>query len=55
MHMIEGKPLVNGLMAVGKAGAAVDELGTLEQRLIFNLTATNALSVEFQADIDALP
>ena len=55
MQWIQGEPLVDGWIAVGRTGGAADELGTLQERLIFNLTASNDMSVGFRADIEALP
>eukprot|EP00438_Fugacium_kawagutii_P000699 Skav220040 [mRNA] locus=scaffold2981:259455:271618:+ [translate_table: standard] len=52
VHCIQGKPLLNGLFAVGKN----EYVGTLEtQRLIMNLTPVNTLCGSLQGDIGTLP
>ena len=52
VHHIEGKPLLNGMFAVGKQ----EWVGGLEtQRLIMNLTPVNSLVREVQGDLSTLP
>ena len=52
LYHIDGKPLPNGLFAVGKG----EYVGSLEtQRLIMNLTPVNAICRELRGDIATLP